>query len=239
LDSANHHPSTPEVECHICKNPLSHDEYEKAQVKLQKILLRNYQLKHREVEEKHRKEITELKALQMRRLRSFITQEKNQKKQLMIKLQEQMKRQRKRHRNEVKQVKRKYLLQMEQLRIFSADQATKLQGELRAEYSSNLAELIKRFEDLASNTTQKLETINGSIEGLEIHLHNNVLEAIRNPSSLVVDKALEEQEKESILGVRREDLEEKRLEIERLKKIGEISEMIKEITRKQYQQTDS
>jgi DNA repair exonuclease SbcCD ATPase subunit len=216
-----------EVECPVCKSSLSKDQYKKALQELLKTLLRNYRQKHREEKQEYRTKIAELKVLQKKEVRSVMTQEKNRRKALQVKLNEQTRKERKKHRQELQQIKRKYQVQLEQVRTSYADQNTQLQDQIRTEYNNNLSQLMKRYEDLAINSAQRLEMIQSSIGELE-----KLLKAAQVVQTSAVDERVEQQE--SVGGYRTEDPEEKRLEIERLKKIREISEMIREMAQKQH-----
>jgi DNA repair exonuclease SbcCD ATPase subunit len=210
-----------EAECPVCKSSLSEVQYKRALIELQKTLLHNNQQKHREEKQEYMTRIAELKALQKRQVRSVIAREQDRRKALQEKLNQQTRKDRKKHKHELQQTKSRYQAQLEQLRTFYTDQTAKLQGELRSEYDNKLSELIKKYEDLSFNTTQKLEMI-----------HENIGELVRASSTISKEP---EQRQESVIGDRTEALEEKLLEIQRLKKIQEISEMIKEIAQAQHE----
>jgi hypothetical protein len=210
----------------LCNSSLSQDQYKKAILDLQKTIFRNYKQKHREERKEWRAKIGELKALHKSQVRSVIIQEKNGKKALEEKYREQTRKERKKFRQDLKQTRRRYQAQAEQLRTFNSEQTANLQAQLRSEYGDKLLEMTKRYEDLSANITQKLEVVNANIISELQNRLNNAAPVAQSP----IDNEIGEPQREGgIPTSKKEDIEEKRLEIERLKKIQEISEMIKEI----------
>lgn len=219
------------VPCPVCKTSLTQDRYKKAISALQKTLLRTYQERHREERQKYRTKLAELKALHKSQVRSKIIQEKNRRKALDKKYIEQIRKERKKSRLDLRQVKRRYQMQAEQLRTMNYDQAANLQAQLNSEHSSELLKLTKRYEELAENIGKKFEEFNATISS---ELQN------RSKTTSVVDQnrfdtAIIEPGGAIIPTGKREDIDEKRLEIERLKKIREIGEMIKEIAAQRHE----
>lgn len=228
LLTAGHHEPASKVRCPICKTTLSEDQYKKAINDMQKTMLYNYKQNHRKESQEYRAKIAELNALHKSQIRSITMEGRNRKKALEEKYREQKRNERKKLREDLKQIRRRYQVQTEQLRTFYSEQTAKLQAELSSEYSSKLLDLTKKYEDLYSNITRKLESIepNLIIKELESRLKNTLQVA---QASMDIEVKEPQLQGSSIASSKREDIEEKRLEVERLKKIQEISEMIKEI----------
>lgn len=189
--------------------------------------LEKYQQKDLEGKKDFERRISELKTGYIKRIRAISINEKNHRKLLQKQFNEQTRKDRKRFNQDLRQIKRKYQLQVEQVRTLYNDQNVKLHEELTAEHSNKLSELIKKYEELAFSATQKFEMIKANFD--ELQSHRNKVPAPVQTSPL--EKTSLQQES-AINADRTEDLQEKMLEIERLQKIKQIGEMIKEIAQK-------
>jgi hypothetical protein len=189
--------------------------------------LEKYQQKDLEEKKDFERRISELKSGYIKQIRAISINEKNRRKLLQKQFNEQTRKDRKRFNQDLRQIKRKYQLQAEQVRTLYNDQNVKLHEALTAEHSNKLSELMKKYEELAFSATQKFEMIKANLDELQSHL--NKVPAPVQTSSL--EKTSLQQES-AINADKTEDLQEKMLEIERLQKIKQIGEMIKEIAQK-------
>jgi hypothetical protein len=209
-----------EFKCPACKTSLSKDDYRKALQESRKALFHNYKQELRELKRQDKNRISELKVLQQKQVRLVIAKERTRKRTLQEKLNKKTQIERNRLRQELREVKRKYQTKLEELRTVHADHNARLEAQLRQEYSNNLSELMKKYEEFAANSTQQLEVIHSSIHQLGEHLKRD--RVVQAPPVEVV-----QQQEIGVEG--KQEVEERRLEIERLNKIREISEMIKKI----------
>jgi hypothetical protein len=212
--------------CPVCKKGLEFDEYKRALKELQRA--QNIRVKqHKEDLKVFRNSISELKSAQLKQLRILMENEERRYKTLHKKFEKQRKDEKRKFTEETMNLKNRYKVQIEQTRELYSSYSEKLVNKAKLDNENMLSQVIKRYEELAENSIKQ-------IEGLRAH--SSTLSTNDIHETLVEEPQIATRQ-DNIISGGKGNKDEKSLELERLKELKLIGQMIKEIAQAREDKT--
>ena len=201
----------PALKCPICESLLQKRDYDHAMSQLEKALLDKFVQQHRKDARVFQQVISELKTANLKQVRMIVDNDKKQRKLIQTKTASERKMEKARMSENIDHLKTRHKEQLQQTRELYSAESEKSLGQLKADYESRLTELVKKYEKLAEDLAVQFEQA----------------QDVPDP---VGQQATSEAENGESAG--KQDYDEKILELQRLKQLQLISQMIKEIAQK-------
>ena len=206
------HQNQPALKCPICESLLQKRDYDHAMSQLEKALLDKFVHQHRKDTRIFQQIVSELKAAHLKQTRMIVENDKKQRKMIQKKTASERKIERAKMSASIDHLKARHKEQLQQTRELYGAEGEKSLGQLKADYESKLAELVKKYEKLVEDVAAQLGQSQLDTEPVRQQASN------------------EEAENNELAG--KQDYDEKILELQRLRQLQLISQMIKEIAQK-------